>query len=489
MAMRLIGYARVSSREQSENSHALEQQIDRLKSEGCEMIYSDVESGYKGKNYPGLNQVLDLVRSKSVGEVVCTRVDRLSRRGVVSFAIFDDFIKADVILRVLDEPTDLSTASGKMVAGVLAVMAQHHSDSKAEAVKHGWRHLRSRKVAMNPPLGYVKRDDRYHLDHTPFVSLVEGQVELSKFEFGRELVAAFLDKKSLRLALRVVNQKFGIASFAHNNEPGKAKGGRVARGTLHFSPSGLSSWLTNPVLQGHTPYLRNGNGSHAQIHYDTHPDQRLISDDEVKTIGDILKLNKQVRGFGSTALKYPLSGLVFCGECRGSCYSVSGANNYHKAKRLGIAPDMVHYFQCKNWRTRSCTQRTMIKMDLAEESVIRALVDRASEIADYADRPLDIVEPPVLMKLREELSLYKSMPGSRASIIINELQLEIETQRRLLENQSNVYTDNRSLLLTTFSNSLFWETVEPDKKRQIYRDLVARVVVKDGLVIEVKLKV
>ena len=81
------------------------------------------------------------------------------------------------------------------------------------------------------------------------------------------------------------------------------------------------------------------------------------------------------------------------------------------------------------------------------------------------------------------------MPGSRASIIINELQLEIETQRRLLENQSNVYTDNRSLLLTTFSNPLFWETVDQDKKRQIYRDLVARVVVKDGAVIEVKLKV
>lgn len=484
--MRLIGYARVSSREQSENSHALEQQIDRLKSEGCEMIYSDVESGYKGKNYPGLNQVLELVRSKSVGEVVCTRVDRLSRRGVVSFAIFDDFIKADVILRVLDEPTDLSTASGKMVAGVLAVMAQHHSDSKAEAVKHGWRHLRSRKVAMNPPLGYIKKDDRYHLDHAPFVCLIEGQVELSKYEFGRELVAAFLDKKTLRKALRVINLKFGIATFAHNNEPGKAKGGRVARGTLRFSPAGFSGWLTNPVLQGHTPYLRKAN---AQTHYDTHPDQRLISDDEVKAIGDILKLNKQVRGFGSTALKYPLSGLVFCGECRASHYAVSGASNYHKAKKLGIAPNMVYYFQCKNWQTRSCSQRTMIKMDLAEESVISALVDRASEIADYADRPLDVVEPPALMKLREELSLYKSMPGSRANIIINELQLEIETQRRLLENQSNVYTDNRSLLLQTFSNPLFWETVEPDKKRQIYRDLVARVVIKDGAVIEVKLKV
>ncbi len=35
---RIIGYARVSSTEQSENSHALEQQIDRLRAAGATEI-------------------------------------------------------------------------------------------------------------------------------------------------------------------------------------------------------------------------------------------------------------------------------------------------------------------------------------------------------------------------------------------------------------------------------------------------------------------
>jgi site-specific DNA recombinase len=44
MEKRIPGYARVSSREQAENSHALEQQIARLKAAGATEIYFDVES-------------------------------------------------------------------------------------------------------------------------------------------------------------------------------------------------------------------------------------------------------------------------------------------------------------------------------------------------------------------------------------------------------------------------------------------------------------
>jgi DNA invertase Pin-like site-specific DNA recombinase len=41
----VIGYCRVSSREQSDNSSALDQQIARVKDAGAEEILVDVESG------------------------------------------------------------------------------------------------------------------------------------------------------------------------------------------------------------------------------------------------------------------------------------------------------------------------------------------------------------------------------------------------------------------------------------------------------------
>ena len=41
----IVGYCRVSSREQSDNSSALEQQIPRVREAGAEEVLIDVESG------------------------------------------------------------------------------------------------------------------------------------------------------------------------------------------------------------------------------------------------------------------------------------------------------------------------------------------------------------------------------------------------------------------------------------------------------------
>lgn len=45
-----LGYARVSSREQSINSNALAQQIEHLKAAGASEILVDVESGWKERS-------------------------------------------------------------------------------------------------------------------------------------------------------------------------------------------------------------------------------------------------------------------------------------------------------------------------------------------------------------------------------------------------------------------------------------------------------
>ncbi|MBU7585166.1 MAG: hypothetical protein KAF91_20130 [Nostoc sp. TH1S01] len=45
----VVAYARVSSREQAENSAALDQQIARLKAAGAEIVLIDTESGREGK--------------------------------------------------------------------------------------------------------------------------------------------------------------------------------------------------------------------------------------------------------------------------------------------------------------------------------------------------------------------------------------------------------------------------------------------------------
>lgn len=455
---------------------------------------------------------MDLVRAKEIDEVVVTRLDRLTRSLLTLRKALDVFRENDVNLRALDDSIDLSTAAGKFHLNMLGALAEMEVDRLSERVKHGWAHLRDRKVAMNAPFGYMKVDDRHKLDHIPFLCLLSSRPEdpalwgtselwdhkkspiwdeailpavvgLSKAAIAREIVETFFQQRTLRLTLRTINERYGIQVFAHNNEPGKGKGGRVSRGMFRFSHVGLGSWLTNPVLQGHLSYLRGGSyKGRAEVHYNTHSDQRIVTDEEVKEIEAILSHNRQVRGYGSTALKYPLSGLIFCAECRSSCYSVKGSRGKYQ-------PGYNYYFQCKNWRTRACSQKTLVEMGKTEKAVINALLERTEAINSLANLPPENVEHPELKALRLELAFYESAPGHRAEAIKTELRQQIQLFQQNLQHQDLRQSENRDLLLQVFSDRTYWTTLLDDEKRQIYRALVEKVVVRNGEIEQIVLKV
>ena len=218
----VIGCARVSSREQAENSHALEQQISRLEAAGCSLIFSDVESGTKDKR-PGLAEVMERVRDRQCREVVVTRLDRLTRSLPTLRKLIDEFQNYDVNLRALDDAIDLSTAAGKFHLNMLGALAEMEVDRLSERVRHGWHHLRTRKVAMHPPFGYIKVDDTHQLDHAAFLCRLDSKQPMSRAAIAREIVDTFFEKKTLRLCLREINSRYGIQTFAHDG-----KGGRVA---------------------------------------------------------------------------------------------------------------------------------------------------------------------------------------------------------------------------------------------------------------------
>jgi site-specific DNA recombinase len=478
--VRVVGYARVSNREQAINSHALEQQIERLKAAGASNIYVDVESGYKSRRRPELEKLLEHVRDRIIDEVIVTRLDRLSRKGVQSFAIFEDFLQAGVSLRALDEPFDLTTAAGRMTAGVLVVVAQHHSDQKTEAVRHGWQHLRDRKVAMNPPFGYIKVNDKHQLDHREFLCLLDTRQVLTKAEIARDIIDTFFQQKTVSLTMRAINLKYGILTICHGR-------GRFARDMFRFSPAGLSTWLKSPVLQGHLVYLKKRGGKQRNredwvIHYNTHPDQRLLSDEEAEEIKAILEHNRQVRGYGTTAQKYPLSGLIFCAECRGACYSLKG--------NRGHQPGYNHYFQCKNWRARGCSQKAVVRMDAATEAVIEAISQRAQAISSLADTAQPTPEPNELKQLRTQLSQLETIPGNNP--VIEQAKRDLRGQIVQWEHsltQSTQIDDNQRTLLLTFQDKSYWHTLLPEEQQQMFRRLVERVIVRDGRVEQVILKV
>ena len=482
---RVAGYSRVSSREQSENSHALEQQQARLVAAGAVEIYSDVESGRRDdrKNF---KIMMEAVRSGHVKQIVVTRLDRLTRSLPTLRKTVDELTQYGVNLVALDDSIDFSTAAGKFHLNMLGALAEMEVDRLSERVKYGWQHLRDRGVAMNAPFGYRKVDDKHELDHRPFLCLLESGIERTKAEIAIEIVDAFLEKQTLRMCLRVINEKYGIQVFAHNQKVG----GRTARDMFRFSPGGLRNWLLNPVLQGHLCYLRKKNQREVPQHlwdirYDTHKEQAIITFAESIRIEEILERNRIVRGYGTSALKYPLSGLIYCGECRSACYSMKGSRGKNQ-------PGYNYYFQCKNWRERACGNKQMVRMEVVESKVIDHLIARAAAITEYAATLPEYIEPPEIQQLRSQLQGLEVLGHNPAlETAKNDLRSQITALVERSKTKNVVDLELQQLLLDSFSDPEYWkwEGLTMDHKRQIYRDLVERITVRGGLVEKVELKV
>ncbi|MCW2651599.1 MAG: putative resolvase [Mycobacterium sp.] len=115
-----LGYARVSTGHQS-----LDQQLDALTAAGVnpERVYSDNLSGASTREQrPGLASLLDYARPGDA--IVVVGIDRLGRNAAEVMATIRELRDSDIVLRSLREGIDSSNATGPMVAGVLASLAE-----------------------------------------------------------------------------------------------------------------------------------------------------------------------------------------------------------------------------------------------------------------------------------------------------------------------------------------------------------------------------
>ena len=115
-----LGYARVSTGHQS-----LDQQIDALTAVGVKAnrVYSDKLSGTSTREQrPGLAALLDYAREGDA--IVVVGIDRLGRNAAEVMTTIRELGEHKIVLRSLREGIDTSNATGRMVAGVLASLAE-----------------------------------------------------------------------------------------------------------------------------------------------------------------------------------------------------------------------------------------------------------------------------------------------------------------------------------------------------------------------------
>lgn len=124
-----FGYARVSTKDQ-----CLDIQIQKLKTAGCDEIYSEKVSGAKNDRKE-LNRLLDKLRK---GDTICVvRLDRLGRRMIKLAEMILDFKERDIDFESLDNKIDTSTPIGMLMFNICAAFSEMERELIRERVQAG----------------------------------------------------------------------------------------------------------------------------------------------------------------------------------------------------------------------------------------------------------------------------------------------------------------------------------------------------------------
>lgn len=505
---RTVGYARVSSREQAEDSNALEQQVARLKAAGATEIFQDIQSG-SNDDRPALKQLMKLVQEEKIDEVIITRIDRKARSLPKLRECIDIYNSSGVNLRILDQQIDLSTSQGKLMVNVLGSLAEWETDLLSERVRHGKQHRRNKQAANESyPWGYQVVNDKYQLDTRPFLCLISSrpdnyldlynESDFTKLpgqtikEIAKNCLDIFFKHRGVSRGLKAIFNTYGIIKRSDN---------RNSRdGIFHWTSAGFNRWLTNPVLCGHTAYLQRitiskrkrkiNKPENWQIIHDTHPEHRLITDAEAAEIQQILKFNSKTGHFSfNQDPNHPVcyreyayqTGLVFCAECGSKCITKSAS---HKGGKY-------YYFACR-YAGMGCGNPKSTRKSNIESALIKTLVQRSQTLASSDDKQLaqSQSKSEKLKQLESRLETLEKIPGFDP-----DLENLKEKTRQLIASEINPFlfdsTRNKSPeeIIRAGNNLAIWHTLSPDDKVKIYHQIVHRITIRNANVEEVILKI
>ena len=156
----LLGYMRVSTDHQS-----LDAQADALTAAGVDpdRLYNDKLTGTSTREQrPGLAALLDYARPGDT--IVVSGIDRLGRNAAEVMLTIRDLGQHDVTIRSLREGIDTSNATGRMIAGVLASLAElelelgrERRTAAREARRARGQHIGRPKALDNDQTALVRR--------------------------------------------------------------------------------------------------------------------------------------------------------------------------------------------------------------------------------------------------------------------------------------------------------------------------------------------
>jgi DNA invertase Pin-like site-specific DNA recombinase len=145
----LIGYARVSTHEQTLNL-----QRDALEKAGCSKLFTDTASGAKAER-KGLDEALGYVRKGDT--LVVWRLDRLGRSLPHLISAMTDLEERRIGFKSLTENIDTTTSGGKLIFHIFGALAEFERNLVRERTQAGLTAARARGKRGGRPKALTAR--------------------------------------------------------------------------------------------------------------------------------------------------------------------------------------------------------------------------------------------------------------------------------------------------------------------------------------------
>lgn len=424
-----LGYLRVST-DNEEQLAALENQRSRILGAGVDRIIEDVESGLS-QDRPGYLELLHLIDTRQISEVVCTRIDRLGRDAAATDALIAVAAKRGVTITALDGGTvDSSTPQGFLLSRIATSIAEMESRMLSLRVRAGYREgrKRSRPLRGKVAWGYRLKADRSALEPHPV-------------EHAR--AAAFLE------LCKTCNWRMNTALDRWH----AAGGGPIPLASCRS----VKAWLLNPVLRGGLGYLKHTDNTYEEVVWETHPP--LLSHSDFLIMERQLEDNRRRWGHSAKVIPRLLTGLCVCAGCR--------------RKMTYAGTRTIPSLLCKS---RECPQR----YKSTHEHVIRDAINTELSSRNQALATRITAPDPTILALQVEIAELEAKGDP-------DLAPAIELKRQRLKAQAQQVGPDPALL-QAFADPLIWSQLDASELRKLYLALVEQVVVDSQAVASVVLR-
>ena len=171
--LKVIGYCRESTREQAKYGFNLDDQEKKIR-KYVDVYFADNsysltvmrEEGASAKslNRPKMNELMSLVRKKSVDTIIIHNLDRLTRQVKDLATLLEEFEKYDVSLISITEKIDTKSPMGRFFIYMIVLIAQWEWETiSSRSIRGIEESARQGNYALpGAPIGYMRNPDDNH---------------------------------------------------------------------------------------------------------------------------------------------------------------------------------------------------------------------------------------------------------------------------------------------------------------------------------------